>query len=515
MHAIVRPGPYVCAEWHNGGLPTWLTADPDDGAAQLRAALPRGGHRLPRARERDRRAAADRSGRLGHPGADRERVRRVRLRQGVPRRARPSSTRDAGITVPLTQVDQPIPHMLENGGARGPAQDRLVRLPHPPSASRRCASTSPPARSCAWSSGAAGSTTGARSTTRRTAPTARADLDALLAAGASVNIYMVHGGTNFGLTSGANDTGRYLPMVTSYDYDSPISESGDPTEKFCAFRDVHRALRAGARTSARGLPHAPVFEVALEGVGAAGVVATEGCGPGASDAAADHGRARPRRRASRCSATWRPRRTPTVLESTRCATTPGCTSTTRRSGCCSAPSRDADDPRRPRAPPPRRRDRARQLRHEDRRAQGPHRPACGWTARSWATWQVPAARAWTSRLVRLDGRRPVCSRRFRRLAPGRLSGPAFVRGAALRRACGRRPVPQHRGLGQGPGAGSERVQPRPATGSRGPADHALRARGRSCGRAENDLVHPLRCTAPRGSARALRGPCLDLGHTDF
>ncbi len=28
MHAIVRPGPYICAEWHNGGLPTWLTAMP-------------------------------------------------------------------------------------------------------------------------------------------------------------------------------------------------------------------------------------------------------------------------------------------------------------------------------------------------------------------------------------------------------------------------------------------------------------------------------------------------------
>src|SRR5690606_3921942 len=65
-----------------------------------------------------------------------------------------------------------------------------------------------------------------------------ADLDRLLAAGASVNIYMVHGGTNFGLTAGANDSGRYLPMVTSYDYDSPITESGDLTDKFRAFRDV-------------------------------------------------------------------------------------------------------------------------------------------------------------------------------------------------------------------------------------------------------------------------------------
>ena len=26
MSAIVRPGPFICAEWHNGGLPVWLTA---------------------------------------------------------------------------------------------------------------------------------------------------------------------------------------------------------------------------------------------------------------------------------------------------------------------------------------------------------------------------------------------------------------------------------------------------------------------------------------------------------
>ncbi|RCV47226.1 beta-galactosidase, partial [Marinitenerispora sediminis] len=28
LHAIVRPGPYICAEWDNGGLPGWLTRDP-------------------------------------------------------------------------------------------------------------------------------------------------------------------------------------------------------------------------------------------------------------------------------------------------------------------------------------------------------------------------------------------------------------------------------------------------------------------------------------------------------
>jgi beta-galactosidase len=64
------------------------------------------------------------------------------------------------------------------------------------------------------------------------------ELDALLGAGASVNIYMFHGGTSFGLTSGANDKGTYAPIVTSYDYDAPLDEAGHPTAKYWALRDV-------------------------------------------------------------------------------------------------------------------------------------------------------------------------------------------------------------------------------------------------------------------------------------
>ncbi|MFE3287858.1 KR domain-containing protein, partial [Streptomyces sp. NPDC059233] len=67
---------------------------------------------------------------------------------------------------------------------------------------------------------------------------AAADLDRLLSAGASVNIYMLHGGTNFGFTNGANDKGTYRPTVTSYDYDALLDEAGDPTPKYEAFREV-------------------------------------------------------------------------------------------------------------------------------------------------------------------------------------------------------------------------------------------------------------------------------------
>ena len=61
----------------------------------------------------------------------------------------------------------------------------------------------------------------------------------MLAQGYSVSIYMFHGGTSFGWMNGANwDKNQYQPDVTSYDYDSPLDESGRPTLKFKLFREA-------------------------------------------------------------------------------------------------------------------------------------------------------------------------------------------------------------------------------------------------------------------------------------
>ncbi|XP_037568827.2 beta-galactosidase [Dermacentor silvarum] len=60
----------------------------------------------------------------------------------------------------------------------------------------------------------------------------------LLAMNASFNLYMFHGGTNFGFKSGANDHSGFQPQITSYDYDAPITEAGDATEKFKAIREL-------------------------------------------------------------------------------------------------------------------------------------------------------------------------------------------------------------------------------------------------------------------------------------
>jgi beta-galactosidase len=61
----------------------------------------------------------------------------------------------------------------------------------------------------------------------------------MLSQGYSVSIYMFHGGTSFGWMNGANiDHNNYEPDVTSYDYDAPLDESGRPTQKYTLFRDV-------------------------------------------------------------------------------------------------------------------------------------------------------------------------------------------------------------------------------------------------------------------------------------
>ncbi|KAL9963398.1 hypothetical protein ACROYT_G026908 [Oculina patagonica] len=63
----------------------------------------------------------------------------------------------------------------------------------------------------------------------------------ILRMGASINFYMFHGGTNFGFMNGGNavkNEFKYKPTVTSYDYDAPLSEAGDITEKFRALKEV-------------------------------------------------------------------------------------------------------------------------------------------------------------------------------------------------------------------------------------------------------------------------------------
>jgi len=240
MHAIVRPGPYICAEFDGGGLPAWLFRGADDAhpvgvrtlEPQYMAAV---SDYLRRVLDIVVPLQIDRGGPVvllqveneyGAYGADHAYL-----------RALTDLYRASGVTVPLTTVDQPTPEML----AAGTLPDLLAtgsfgsRVPERLAALRAAQPTGPLMCSefwCGWFDH-----WGAHHHVTDPAASAHA-LDELLAAGASVNIYMLHGGTNFGLTNGANDKGVYQPTITSYDYDAPLDEAGRPTEKFWAFRDV-------------------------------------------------------------------------------------------------------------------------------------------------------------------------------------------------------------------------------------------------------------------------------------
>ncbi|MEU6249564.1 beta-galactosidase family protein [Glycomyces sp. NPDC047010] len=236
MHAIVRPGPYICAEFDNGGLPAWLFADPEVG---VRRGEPKF---LAAIEEYLRRVCAivaplqvDAGGPVilmqveNEYGAYGDDTAYLETLTGM--------FRANGITVPLTTVDQPEPWMLKRGSLPGlhmtasfgsRSDERLDTL-------REHQPTGPLMSSEYWD-GWFDSWGTHHHTTK--AADAAADLDVLLGRGASVNLYMFHGGTNFGLTSGANDKGTYMPITTSYDYDAPLDEAGRPTAKYWAFREV-------------------------------------------------------------------------------------------------------------------------------------------------------------------------------------------------------------------------------------------------------------------------------------
>ncbi|MCU1422137.1 MAG: bgaB [Microbacteriaceae bacterium] len=236
LTAIVRPGPYICAEWDGGGLPAWLFLEPGVG---IRSSEPTYLRAVDEYLRRVYEIVAPRQVHAGGPvilvqieneygayGSDTDYLRSlVRI------------TRDAGITVPLTTVDQPTDEMLANGSVEGAhatgsfgtrAVERIATL-------RRHQPTGPLMCSEFWdgwfdSWGEPHHTTPAAESAR--------ELEVLLDAGASVSLYMLHGGTDFGFTNGANHKGTYRPLVTSYDYDAPLDEAGRPTEKFWAFREV-------------------------------------------------------------------------------------------------------------------------------------------------------------------------------------------------------------------------------------------------------------------------------------
>ncbi|WP_369379819.1 beta-galactosidase family protein [Streptomyces sp. cg36] len=241
LWAIVRPGPYICAEWENGGLPHWLTGSLGRRArtrdAEYLAHVGRWfGELLPQVVARQ----ADRGGPVlmvqveneyGSYGTDTAYLAELA-----------ALLRELGVSVPLFTSDGPEDHMLTGGSLPGVlatanfgsgAREAFGALRrHRPDGPLMCMEFW-----CGWFEhwGA--------DPVARDAGDAAAELRAILECGASVNLYMAHGGTSFAGWAGANrdgaeHLGALRPDVTSYDYDAPVDERGRPTAKFWAFREV-------------------------------------------------------------------------------------------------------------------------------------------------------------------------------------------------------------------------------------------------------------------------------------
>ncbi|MFE6736522.1 beta-galactosidase family protein [Microbacterium sp. NPDC057650] len=255
LDVIVRPGPYICAEWEGGGLPAWLGFD---GPVALRTADPAFltpvreffADLLPRiaplqATHGGPVIAVQVENEYGSFADDAEYLRAIR-----------DALLDGGIDVPLFTSDGPTDLMVDGGTLPG-ITPTLNFGSRPADAMRFLEERLPGTPFFCGEYWAGWFDHWGEEHHRRPGVSAAGPVAEILQAGGSVNIYMAHGGTNFGLWSGANHfDGQHQPTVTSYDSDAAVAEDGRLTEKFRALREVFVAA-SGAQPPAP--PADPVF----------------------------------------------------------------------------------------------------------------------------------------------------------------------------------------------------------------------------------------------------------------
>ncbi|MCR5780610.1 MAG: beta-galactosidase [Bacteroidaceae bacterium] len=234
MYIIVRPGPYVCAEWEMGGLPWWLLKKKD---IRLREQDPYFMERLEIFEKKVGEQLGDLTIEKGGPiimvqveneygsyGEDKPYISAVR-----------DIIRKSGFDkVELFQCDWSS-NFTKNGlddltwtmnfGTGSNIDHEFQKLGElRPNSPKMCSEF--------WSGWF--DKWGGRHETRG----AEAMVDGIsqmLDRGISFSLYMTHGGTNWGHWAGANSPG-FAPDVTSYDYDAPINEAGQVTDKFWKLR---------------------------------------------------------------------------------------------------------------------------------------------------------------------------------------------------------------------------------------------------------------------------------------
>ena len=236
MYVIVRPGPYVCAEWEMGGLPWWLLKKKD---IKLRERDP---YFMERVKIFEEKVGEQLSGltiqkggpiimvqvenEYGSYGEDKPYVSEIRdCLRGIYGSEQALFQCDCASNFEKNGLDDLTWTMNFGTGANIDQQfKRLGELR--PNAPKMCSEF--------WSGWF--DKWGARHETRP-AKAMVEGMDEMLSKGISFSLYMTHGGTSFGHWAGANSPG-FAPDVTSYDYDAPINEYGHTTPKYFELREM-------------------------------------------------------------------------------------------------------------------------------------------------------------------------------------------------------------------------------------------------------------------------------------
>lgn len=257
LYVIVRPGPYICAEWDFGGFPAWLLKYED---IRLRSNEPKYMFYVKRYLEHlfdeIRDLQISRGGNViamqveneyGSYGRDKEYLEALK-----------NIYRDNGIDCLLFTSDGESRTNLSGGSL----QNELMVAnfgSHPlkkfadlkelqPNMPLVCGEFW-----CGWFTNYGGSYNAGSSATQ-----VASYLKEFIRMDAGFNFYMFHGGTNFGFSAGANCYGRYTPDITSYDYGAPLTEWGEYTEKYHLSREV---LHKAQGLPMEELPPSPVTKV--------------------------------------------------------------------------------------------------------------------------------------------------------------------------------------------------------------------------------------------------------------
>ena len=259
MYVIVRPGPYVCAEWEMGGLPWWLLKKKD---IRLRE---RDAYFMERVKIFEQKVGEQLAGLTIQNGGPIIMV-QVENEYGSYGEDKPyvSEIRDClrgiyGKELALFQCDWSS-NFEKNGlddltwtmnfGTGANINDQFRRLGElRPNAPKMCSEF--------WSGWF--DKWGARHETRP-AKDMVDGMDEMLSKGISFSLYMTHGGTSFGHWAGANSPG-FAPDVTSYDYDAPINEYGHATPKFWELRKMMEKYNDGKALPAVPKDVAPIITV--------------------------------------------------------------------------------------------------------------------------------------------------------------------------------------------------------------------------------------------------------------